>query len=119
MLPPKITGSIPLPTESSSANMSTPTPTKGAAKKPIMKSKSGTNFHRAWTLFPEMSKPTKTPHKIKLIVETHVITMSNSFPRTFNSLRRRKNKETVKNPVNAHNDLIKVKSSKKESLRDL
>jgi len=60
----------------------------------------------------------KTPHKIKLIVEIQLITMSNSLPRTLSSLNRHKNQEKVKTPTNAHNDLIKlIIFKKRESAR--
>jgi len=67
-----------------------------------------------------MSKPMKTPHKIKLIVETHLITVSYSLAKTFNNLRDQKeNKKIVKPVRNTHNDFIKLimSSRKAESIR--
>ena len=112
-LPPKITGSMPLLEENLLRSMSNSTPTKGAAKKPTINRTRWTIFLELKSFF-EIRKPMKTPHRIKLIVETHLITISNSPPGTLSSLRPCNNRKTIKAITDNHSDLVKfIFSSKK------
>jgi hypothetical protein len=54
-----------------------------------------------------MSAPTKTPNNIKLIAETDPIKMSNSLPRTLDSLRSNKDRQTMKANVHIHKSFVR------------
>jgi hypothetical protein len=99
ILTPNITG---LSKPRFSKSISTPIPTNGAAKNPRANKREGNSNARTRICFCTMSVPTKTPNNIKLIAETHLIKMSNSLPRTLDSLRSNKDRQTMKANVHIH-----------------
>jgi hypothetical protein len=91
----------------SSKSISTAIPTNGAAKNPSTNKRRGGSNARTRICFCEISAPTKTPNNIKLIAETHRVKMSNSLPRTLDSLRSNKDRQTMKTNVHIHKSLVR------------
>jgi 3-deoxy-D-arabino-heptulosonate 7-phosphate (DAHP) synthase class II len=90
-----------------SKSISTPIPTNGAAKNPSTNKREGNSTARTRICFCEISAPTRTPNNIKLIAETHRIKMSNSLPRTLESLRSNKDRQTMKANVHIHKSFVR------------
>ena len=90
-----------------SKSISTPIPTNGAAKNPSTNKREGKSTARTRICFCEISAPTKTPNNIKLIAEPHRIKMSNSLPRTLDSLRSNKDRQTMKANVHIHKSFVR------------
>jgi len=117
ILTPNITG-LSKPRFSNSTN--TPIPTNEAAKNPSTNKREGKSTARTRICFCETSAPTKTPNNIKLIVETHRMKMSNSLPRTLDSLRSNKDRQTMKANVHIHKSFVRfMMFAKKHSLGEL
>jgi hypothetical protein len=108
MLTPNIAG---MSKPKSSKSISTAIPTNGAAKNPKANKRKGNSTVRIRICFCEISTPANTPHKIRLIAETHHIKMSNSLPSTLRSLRNHKDKTKIKTQVHVQNSFVKLKVS--------
>ena len=104
ILTPNITG---MSKPKFSKSISTPIPTNGAAKNPSTNKREGKSTARTRICFCEISAPTKTPNNIKLIAETHRMKMSNSLPRTLDSLRSNKDRQTMKATVHIHKSFVR------------